>query len=78
MLFLHVLHLKFQPENIGGGKTTLLKAIAGLIPHSVDLAGNPMKDKPHISGKIEYNGVTKEVSSFRASYLYPIWGNAIT
>ena len=45
----------------GGGKTTLLKAIAGLIPHAVGIDGKPMKNKPNKSGRIEYNGVTQEV-----------------
>lgn len=47
----------------GGGKTTLLKAIAGHLSYALDLQGKPMKQKPHISGRIEYNGVTKEVGS---------------
>jgi ABC-type multidrug transport system fused ATPase/permease subunit len=46
----------------GGGKTTLLKAIAGRLPYSKDLLGHPRKDKPHIDGRIEFNGVAKEVS----------------
>ncbi|CAB9510945.1 Pleiotropic ABC efflux transporter of multiple drugs CDR1 [Seminavis robusta] len=44
----------------GGGKTTLLKAIAGLLPYGRDLQGNPVKNQPHIDGRIEFNGVTKE------------------
>ena len=47
----------------GGGKTTILKAIAGLLPTAEDLfvEGKPMKDKPHESGRIEFNGVTTRV-----------------
>ena len=45
----------------GGGKTTLLKAIAGRLPYSTDLLGHPIKNKPHIDGRIEFNGVAKEV-----------------
>jgi len=39
------------------GKTSLLKAIAGLLPDSRGLDGKPTKDKPHQVGRIEYNGV---------------------
>ena len=47
----------------GGGKTTILKAIAGLLPTAEDLfvEGKPIKDKPHESGRIEFNGVTTRV-----------------
>jgi ABC-type multidrug transport system fused ATPase/permease subunit len=43
------------------GKTTLLKAISGRLPHTVDLHGEPIKSKPHRSGRIEYNGIAIEV-----------------
>jgi ABC-type multidrug transport system fused ATPase/permease subunit len=46
----------------GGGKTTLLKAIAGRLHYGRDLSGHPIKNYPHIDGRIEFNGVTKEVS----------------
>lgn len=39
------------------GKTTLLKAIAGLLPNHKH-AGS---DKPHMTGRIEFNGVATEV-----------------
>ena len=42
----------------GSGKTSLLKAVAGLLPDSRrTLDGKPIKDKPHQVGRIEYNGV---------------------
>jgi ABC-type multidrug transport system ATPase subunit/ABC-type multidrug transport system permease subunit len=45
------------------GKTTLLKAISGRLPHTVDLHGEPIKSKPHRSGRIEYNGIAIEDDS---------------
>jgi ABC-type multidrug transport system ATPase subunit len=40
------------------GKTSLLKAIAGQLPNH-QVLGEPAKDKPHLSGRIEYNGVSQ-------------------
>ena len=41
------------------GKTSLLKAIAGRLPNHVNVVSrHPVKDKPHISGRVEYNDVT--------------------
>jgi len=39
------------------GKTSLLKAIAGRLPEARKRDGEPVKDKPHQEGRIEYNGV---------------------
>jgi hypothetical protein len=51
----------------GGGKTTLLKAIAGLLPSTaVKQDGDeqpPPRNKPHQTGRIEFNGVTIEVGT---------------
>jgi hypothetical protein len=45
------------------GKTSLLKAIAGMLPHSsaTNGKGEPSKRKPDIQGRVEFNGVTVEV-----------------
>uniref|UniRef100_A0A7S4MWX6 ABC transporter domain-containing protein n=1 Tax=Odontella aurita TaxID=265563 RepID=A0A7S4MWX6_9STRA len=42
------------------GKTSLLKAISGLLPSHVGANGEPKKRKAHSSGRIEYNGVSVE------------------
>jgi ABC-type multidrug transport system ATPase subunit len=45
----------------GSGKTSLLKAIAGRLPNYVNpITKKPMKSKPHISGRVEFNGVSVE------------------
>ena len=40
----------------GCGKTSLLKAIAGLVPNN----GEPTTSRPYLSGRIEFNGVAPE------------------
>lgn len=42
------------------GKTTLLKAISGLLPNSKNRYGKAIKGKPHSNGRIEFNGVSEE------------------
>mmetsp|Transcript_30603 Transcript_30603/g.46305 ORF Transcript_30603/g.46305 Transcript_30603/m.46305 type:complete len:1119 (-) Transcript_30603:2392-5748(-) len=42
----------------GCGKTTLLKAIAGRLPHSDGLQHKELANKPYITGKIKFNGLT--------------------
>jgi len=44
----------------GCGKTSLLKAIAGLLPSDTKPNGEPKKRKPSSGGRIEYNGVSVE------------------
>ena len=48
------------------GKTTLLKAIAGLLPNTRVIAGKnkgqPRPGSPYIEGSVEYNGLEKTVS----------------
>lgn len=45
----------------GSGKTSLLMAIAGRLPHFVNtVTKKPIRGKPHISGRVEYNGVTTD------------------
>jgi hypothetical protein len=47
----------------GSGKTSLLQAISGRLPdHKSSLTGQPVKGRPHLQGRIEYNGVTVEVN----------------
>lgn len=42
------------------GKTSLLKAIAGRLPTTRGMDGKPLKEKPHMDGRIEYNGVCSQ------------------
>lgn len=43
----------------GSGKTSLLMAIAGRLPNFVNaVTKKPIKGKPHVCGRVEYNGVT--------------------
>jgi len=45
----------------GCGKTSLLKAIAGRLPDFKGSdGGEPGRNKPHMTGRIEFNGVTTE------------------
>lgn len=46
----------------GCGKTSLLKVVAGLLPQEYSINGEPLKRKPHLTGKVEYNGVNPNVS----------------
>lgn len=68
---LHHINLIFKPGKTyvvlgppGCGKTSLLKAIAGRLPHAQTMHNTvpqPVRGQPHVSGKIEYNGVATQV-----------------
>lgn len=48
----------------GCGKTSLLKAIAGRLPSKAvtNKSGDPPKNRAYFTGRVEYNGVSKDVS----------------
>jgi ABC-type multidrug transport system ATPase subunit len=50
----------------GCGKTSLLKAIAGRLPNKSPKkkGADPPKDKAYQTGRVEYNGVSVEVSEW--------------
>lgn len=66
---LHNINLVFKPGKTylvlgppGSGKTSLLKAISGRLPNYEVLGGGEVRGKPHLSGRVEYNGVAIQVS----------------
>lgn len=66
---LHHINLVFKPGKTylvlgppGSGKTSLLKAISGRLPNYEALGGGEVRGKPHLSGRVEYNGVAIQVS----------------
>jgi len=46
----------------GCGKTSLLKAISDKLPYKADSADGAGPDQPHREGRIEFNGVSTQVS----------------
>lgn len=63
---LHNINLVLKPGKTylilgppASGKTSLLKAIAGQLPHHQRITGEPLNDKPHTSGRVEFNGISQ-------------------
>jgi hypothetical protein len=52
----------------GSGKTSLLQAVSGRLPNrKSSLTGKPVQGRPHVLGRIEYNGVSIEVREATAT-----------